>query len=88
MILSAECLPANVTRVGTFICMSAFMYEEVVGFGEVTVAVFADELFLWTGAESSGGFDVGMQAVRSSWIRVLPLKVVLVEGSVPDPVGH
>lgn len=57
MILSTECFTANITRIGAFVCVCAFVNEKVVGFGEMTITVFANELFLWTRAESSGGFD-------------------------------
>lgn len=54
----------------------------------MTIAVFADELFLWTGAKSSGGFDVWVKPIRTRWVRILPMKIVLVESSMPNPVRH
>jgi hypothetical protein len=52
MILPSESLSADITRVWPFICVGPLVDEEVVGFGEVTLAVFTDELLLWSAAPS------------------------------------
>lgn len=48
MILTTECLIADVTLEWPLIGVSSFVNEEIVGFGEMTITVWADELFLWT----------------------------------------
>lgn len=53
MILSPECLAADVARVRPLIGVCAFVYEQVVRLGEVAVAVLADELLL--GADAGTG---------------------------------
>lgn len=88
MILTTERFPANVAGIRTFIRVCAFMDKQVVGFGKVTIAVFADELFLWARAESSGGFDVRVQAIGTRWVGVLAMEVLLVKCSVANPVRH
>lgn len=50
MILSSEGLSTNVTGIGPFIGMCPFMDEQVVGLRKLTVAIFANELFLRAGA--------------------------------------
>ena len=47
MVLSAESFAANITRVGPLIRVCPLVDEEVVTLGEVTVAIFTDELLLW-----------------------------------------
>lgn len=54
MVLAPECFTANITRIGSFIGVSAFVDQQIVGFGKVSLAIFADKLFLWSGAGSSG----------------------------------
>lgn len=53
VILPAESFPADVARVGPLVRMSPFVDEEIVGLGELTVAVLADELFLGSSAGHS-----------------------------------
>ena len=57
MILTTEGLAANVTRVRPFVGVSPLVNEQIVGFGELTVAELADELLLGSGcaAGSDGG---------------------------------
>lgn len=50
MVLATESFAANVAGVGTLIGVGALMDEQIVGFGKVTIAVFANELLLWSGA--------------------------------------
>jgi hypothetical protein len=47
MVLSAESLAADFTRVWTFIGVCSLVDEQVVGLGEVPFTVLADELLLW-----------------------------------------
>lgn len=56
MILPSEGFPTYVARVRSFIGMSALMNQKVVRFGKMSMAVFADELFLWTRTTMTRGF--------------------------------
>lgn len=56
MILATESFAANVTAVGTLIGVSSLVNQKIVGFGELTIAILADELFLWTSSSSAGDF--------------------------------
>jgi hypothetical protein len=47
MVLSSEGFPADVARVRPFIRVSPLVDQQIVAFGELSVAVLADELFLW-----------------------------------------
>ena len=47
MILPSECFSANITVEWALIRMSPFVDQKVVGLGELTLAVLADETFLW-----------------------------------------
>ena len=53
VVLPAEGLAANITIEGSLIGVGPLVDEEVVGFGELSVAVLADETFL--GSRSSSG---------------------------------
>jgi len=57
VILSPEGLAANVAGVGPLIRVGPLVDEEVVGLGELPVAVLADELLLW--ATAAGGSTTG-----------------------------
>lgn len=46
VVLSSECLAANVTRVRSFVSMRPFMDEQIVRLCELSVAIFANKLFL------------------------------------------
>lgn len=56
MILSTKGLSTNVTRVGTLVSVRSLVNQQVVGFGKLTIAIFADKLFLWTSSCGSGDF--------------------------------
>ena len=47
MILPSECFSANITVEWALIRMSPFVDQKVIGLGELTLAVLADETFLW-----------------------------------------
>lgn len=61
MVLSSEGFPANVAGIRSLICVCPLVDEQVVGLGELAVAVLADELFLWSGTR---------RARRSQWWRI------------------
>lgn len=46
VVLPAESFPANVAGIWSFIRMSSFMNQKIVGLGELTVAVLANKLLL------------------------------------------
>jgi hypothetical protein len=56
MVLTTESFSANVTAIRTLIRMRSLVNEKIVGFGELTIAVFADELFLWTCSSRASHF--------------------------------
>lgn len=43
VVLSPECLVANITSVGSLIGVSSFMNQKIVGFGELALAEAANE---------------------------------------------
>lgn len=43
VVLSPECFVANITSVGSLIGVSSFMYQKVVGFGELALTEAANE---------------------------------------------
>jgi len=47
MILSSESFATNVTRIRSLIRVCPLVDQEVVRLGELTVAIFTNELFLW-----------------------------------------
>ena len=49
MVLSAERFATDITGIGPLICVSPLVDEEIVTLGEVSVAIFADELLLGPG---------------------------------------
>lgn len=56
MILATEGFAANVATVGTLIGVRSLVDEKIVRFGELSVAILADELFLWTRSCRAGDF--------------------------------
>jgi hypothetical protein len=56
MVLTSKGLSADVTRIGTLVGVRSLVNEQIVGFGELTIAIFADELFLWTCSCRAGDF--------------------------------
>lgn len=50
MVLATERFAAYVARIGTLVGVRAFVDEEIVGLGEMSLTVFADELLLGTTA--------------------------------------
>lgn len=57
MILSTECFAADITRVGTLIGVRTLVYQQIVRLGELSIAIFADELLLWTCSSGAGDFQ-------------------------------
>lgn len=47
MILTSKGFVANITRVGPFISVSSFMYEQIVRFCELSVTKFTNKLLFW-----------------------------------------
>jgi len=46
MILTSEGFATDITRIGTFVSVSSLVYQQVVRFCKLTVAEFANKLFL------------------------------------------
>lgn len=46
MVLSSESFATNITRVGPFVRVCSFVNKQVVRFGKLSVAIFANKLFL------------------------------------------
>jgi len=57
MILPPEGLAANVAGIGPLVRVGSLVDEQIVGLGELPVAVLADELLLW--ATAAGGSTTG-----------------------------
>lgn len=64
VILATEGLAANITAVGALVGVSPLVDQQVVGLGELTVAVFADELLLRTRSRRSGDFQWSQPGAR------------------------
>ena len=60
VILPSECFSANITVEGALIRMSPFMDQKVIGLGELTLAVLADETFLWPRGSSWSMEETGI----------------------------
>lgn len=101
MVLTAERLATDVARIRSFVGVSALVYQEVVGFGEVSLTVLADELFLgsaagnWAananGSTSSGGRSPFAGEALSRDVRMLMvemLMLMLVECCTAEPLVH
>lgn len=57
MILATEGFAANVTAVRTLVSVRSFMDQKIVGFGELAIAILADELFLWARSSRASDFQ-------------------------------
>jgi hypothetical protein len=57
MILPPERFAADVTRVRTLVGVRSLVYQQIVRLGELSIAIFADELLLWTCASGAGDFQ-------------------------------
>jgi len=55
MVLPTEGFAANVTRIGPLVGVRALVDKQIVGFCELTIAILANELLLWT-RSGTGGF--------------------------------
>lgn len=91
MILSTEGFPTDVARIGPLISMRSLVDQEVIGLGKVSVAILADELFLWTGTTMTRGFhrvDGTAKNRNPSEISRVSLEVLPVYSSAADPLLH
>lgn len=83
MILSTERFAADIAREWPFVGVRALVNLQIVTFGELSLAIFADELFLWSGAVGAGdAFHWAdarhrMHALREPSVVVLTLLQVL-----------
>lgn len=57
MILTTEGLAANVAAVWALVGVRSLVDQEIVRFGELTIAILADELLLWTRSSRAGDFQ-------------------------------
>lgn len=64
VILTTESLAANVARVGPLIRVCPLVDEEIVGFGELTVAELADKLLLGSGCAARTTEESGIVLTR------------------------
>ena len=49
VILSSECFATHIAGEWSLICVSPLVDHDIVGLGELSVAIFADESLLWSG---------------------------------------
>lgn len=94
MILPPERLPANITGIWPFISMCPFMYQQIVRFGKLSMAVFANKLLLWSRSGSSCCFGWlprspprRMQLLQIHRRVITPGRLVIQSG-IPDPLVH
>jgi hypothetical protein len=64
VILAAEGLSANVTRVGPFVGVGPLVDEQIVGLGELAVAELADELLLGSGSAAGSAEETRVVLAR------------------------
>lgn len=67
MVLATEGLAADVAAVGAFVSVGPLVDQQVVALGELSVAVFADELLLWTRSSRAGDFEWANAVARYRW---------------------
>lgn len=56
MVLPAKSFAADVAGVGTLVGVRPLVYQQIVGLGELTIAVFANKLLLWTCSSRASDF--------------------------------
>lgn len=83
MVLPPESFSADIARVRPFISMRPLVDEQIVALGEVSVAVFADELLLRSG--SCGGF---CRRRWTSWHPDFSDSSPLVHADASQPLVH
>lgn len=66
VILTTEGFAADVTRIRALVRVRSLVDQKVVGFGELSVAVLADELFLWARSSRSGDLQ-GSQPITCGY---------------------
>lgn len=96
MVLATEGFTTDVAGVWSFVGMGALMDKQVVGLGEMTVAVFTDELFLWTCAAMPGNLHWAKLAYWATEGRnagkvrriALMLHMLPIDSSIANPLLH
>lgn len=87
VVLSAEGLPADVARVGPLVGVGTLVDQQIVRLGELSVAVFADELLLGPGAGRAGRSERRRVAAGHSLCHSARVpQGVVVERGVSDPL--
>ena len=76
VVLPPECFAANIAWVGSFICVSAFMDEKIVRFRKLSVAKFANELFLGAISSTNRRFHNSLRWHHGWWREGLKAGVV------------
>ena len=70
MVLATEGLAADVAGIGPFVGVGAFVDEEIVGLGELAIAVLADELLLRPRIGVGGVLQLGIRHAEVGQTRV------------------
>ena len=64
MVLPTECFTTNLAGVRSFVRVSSLVNQQIVRFGEVSLAVLADELLSGTGSAGSRGVGGGLEVMN------------------------
>lgn len=84
MILPPERLPANITRIGSFISVGPLMYQKIITLGKLSVAIFANKLFLGPHSTSSNLRYCRVPTWRPQIVKLVP--GVVVDSRIPQPL--
>lgn len=93
MILATESLAANVAAVRPLIGVRTLVDQQIVALGELTIAVLADELLLWTRSSRTGDFKRAHAIACYRWKSLIVgvasvMHVLLINRSASNPMAH
>lgn len=94
MILPSESFSANITGIWSFIGMRPFVYQQIVRFSKLSMAVFTNKLLLWSRTRSSGllrrlsrSSSTGMQFLQIHRRMITPRRL-MIQSRIPNPLIH
>lgn len=85
MVLSPEGLPADIAGIGPLIRVRPFMDQQIITFGELPIAIFADELFLGL---DFAGHQFGLKGRPSRPSHIMELQFGVIKGRVLQILIH
>lgn len=93
MILPTESLAANVAAIRSLISVRALVDQQIVALSELTIAVLADELLLWTRSSRAGDFQRAHAVACYRWQSLIVgvasmMHVLLINRSASNPMAH